>query len=74
MYGAGDVVDGRGVGDQIAGFRVVIAEEARVGELREALFVGGCIAQDGLVGDGGGDHLATLFGVADGEDLDARRG
>ena len=72
--GAGDVVDGhRGV-DEGFGFGVIEVDLAGVAELGETRLVFGGVGQDFGIGDGGGDHLAAFFRVADGIDLDAWAG
>ena len=70
--GAGDVVDRKRLIDQRFGLGIVQTDLARVGELGKARVVFLVLIQQLGVGNGGGDHLAALFGVADGEDFDAR--
>src|ERR1019366_301307 len=74
MDGAGDVIDGRGGGDQLIGLGVVKLDGARVGEFGEAGAVFVEPGEQGLRGDGHGDHFAAFLGLADAEDLDARGG
>ena len=67
--GAGDVVDGPGLVDELARFGVIEADRARVGKLGQARVILFRAREQFRIGDGGGDHLAAFFGVADGEDL-----
>ena len=74
VNGAGDVVDGPGLVDELAGGGVVEVDGAGVRQLGQAGVVGLGAGEQFRVGDGGGDHLAAFFRVADGEDLDAGTG
>ena len=74
VNGAGDVVDGNGVGDEFVGFSIVEMDSARIGELSETLVILLEIFEIGFGGDGNGDHLAAFFGGADGENLHTGRG
>ena len=73
---AGDVVDRRRRRDQRFGLRVVHAEHARIGELRQARIVGLQVGEQRLVGDRDRDHVAAFLGLADAVYLHprARRG
>ena len=68
---AGDVVDRRRRGDQRFRLRIVHVDGARIAELREPRAVLVELRHDRVRGDRDGDHLASFFGLADGDDLDA---
>ena len=67
--GAGDVVDGDGLVNELGGSGVVQMQGARVAELGETgvVLLGG-LEQFGI-GNGGGNHLAAFFSLSDGKDL-----
>src|SRR6185437_13092445 len=68
---AGDVIDGYGGGGDAVGFGIVHVDSAGVGELGELGAIGLEAREIGFGGDGDGDLLAALFGVANGVDADA---
>ena len=72
--GAGDVVDGRGSGHQAIGLGIVEMDGAGVAKLRQAGAILVELRHQALRRYGDGDRLAALFGLADAEDFDPRRG
>ena len=60
--------------DQVARLGIIEVDRARIGQLRQPRLVLLCARQQFGIGHGGGDHLAALLGVADGEHLHARAG
>ena len=74
MNRAGDVVHGHGLIDELVGFGVVQADDAGIGQLREARAILVELREVRFGGNRHRDHLAPFFALADGEDLDARAG
>ena len=72
--GAGDVVDRRGLRDQLVGDGVVHADAARVGQPGQARLVRVEVGQQAFVGDRHRDHLAAFLALADREHLHPRTG
>ena len=69
-----DVVDGKRCFDQPVGFGVIHVDRSRVGEFSQpgAVFIE--LRQQTFGSNGHRDHLAALFGCADGKDFNARGG
>ena len=72
MNGAGDVVNGPGLVDKLAGFGIVDVDGARIGERGQTRVIFFRASEKLGVGDGRSNHLAPFLGVADAEDLHAR--